>query len=60
MARNRKKGRELKKTGAQIFVECLKMEGVENIFCYPGGATLTDALTDHSEIHQIVVRHEHF
>jgi len=50
----------LKKTGAQIFVECLKMEGVENIFCYPGGATLniTDVLTDHSEIHQIVVRHE--
>jgi len=50
----------LKKTGAQIFVECLKMEGVENIFCYPGGATLniTDALTDHSEIRQIVVRHE--
>ncbi len=36
------------------------MEGVDNIFCYPGGATLniTDALTDHSEIHQIVVRHE--
>jgi acetolactate synthase-1/2/3 large subunit len=50
----------LKKTGAQILVESLKMEGVENIFCYPGGATLniTDALTDHSEIHQIVVRHE--
>ncbi|MDI9558082.1 MAG: biosynthetic-type acetolactate synthase large subunit [Pseudomonadota bacterium] len=50
----------MKKTGAQIFVEALKIEGVENIFCYPGGATLniTDALTDHSEIHQIVVRHE--
>jgi acetolactate synthase I/II/III large subunit len=50
----------LKKTGAQILVESLKMEGVENLFCYPGGATLniTDALTDHSEIHQIVVRHE--
>lgn len=50
----------MKKTGAQIFVESLKLEGVENIFCYPGGATLniTDALTDHSEIHQIVVRHE--
>jgi len=50
----------LKKTGAQIFVESLKMEGVENIFCYPGGATLniTDALTDHSDIRQIVVRHE--
>jgi acetolactate synthase-1/2/3 large subunit len=50
----------LKKTGAQIFVESLKMEGVEDIFCYPGGATLniTDAMTDHSDIHQIVVRHE--
>lgn len=50
----------MKKTGAQIFVESLKAEGVENIFCYPGGATLniTDALTDHSDIHQIVVRHE--
>ena len=50
----------MKKTGAQIFVESLKMEGVENIFCYPGGATLniTDAMTDHSDIHQIVVRHE--
>jgi acetolactate synthase-1/2/3 large subunit len=50
----------LKKTGAQIFVEALKMEGVEDIFCYPGGATLniTDAMTDHSDIHQIVVRHE--
>ena len=41
-------------------MESLKMEGVENIFCYPGGATLnvTDALTDHSDIRQIVVRHE--
>lgn len=50
----------MKKTGAQIFVESLKMEGVENIFCYPGGATLniTDALTDQSDIRQIVVRHE--
>ena len=50
----------MKKTGAQIFVESLKSEGVENLFCYPGGATLniTDALTDHSDIHQIVVRHE--
>lgn len=35
------------------------MEGVDTIFCYPGGATLniTDALY-HSDIHQIVVRHE--
>ena len=49
----------MKKTGAQIFIESLKMEGVDTIFCYPGGATLniTDALY-HSDIHQIVVRHE--
>lgn len=35
------------------------MEGVDTIFCYPGGATLniTDALY-HSDIQQIVVRHE--
>jgi acetolactate synthase-1/2/3 large subunit len=49
----------LKKTGAQIFIESLRMEGVDTIFCYPGGATLniTDALTD-AEVKQIVVRHE--
>jgi len=49
----------LKKTGAQIFVESLKMEGVDTIFCYPGGATLniTDAF-HYSDIKQIVVRHE--
>ncbi len=49
----------MKKTGAQIFIESLKAEGVETIFCYPGGATLniTDALTD-AEVQQIVVRHE--
>jgi len=50
----------LKRTGSQIFVESLKAEGVDTIFCYPGGATLniTDALTDISNIRQIVVRHE--
>jgi len=49
----------LKKTGAQIFVESLKMEGIDTIFCYPGGATLniTDALSGF-DIQQIVVRHE--
>ena len=49
----------MKKTGAQIFIESLKMEGVDTIFCYPGGATLyiTDALY-YSDIKQIVVRHE--
>ncbi len=50
----------MKKTGSQIFVESLKMEGVDTIFCYPGGATLniTDALSQSPEIRQIVVRHE--
>ncbi|MCX8111151.1 MAG: biosynthetic-type acetolactate synthase large subunit [Syntrophorhabdaceae bacterium] len=50
----------MKKTGSQIFVECLKMEGVDTIFCYPGGATLniTDVLSQSPEIKQIVVRHE--
>lgn len=49
----------MKKTGAQILIESLKEEGVETIFCYPGGATLniTDALTN-AEVQQIVVRHE--
>ncbi len=49
----------MKKTGAQIFVESLKHENVDTLFCYPGGATLniTDAL-GFSDIKQIVVRHE--
>ena len=49
----------MKKTGAQILIESLKAEGVETIFCYPGGATLniTDALT-YADLQQIVVRHE--
>jgi acetolactate synthase I/II/III large subunit len=50
----------LKKTGAQIFIESLRMEGVDTLFCYPGGATLyiTDALYYASDIKQIIVRHE--
>jgi len=30
----------MKRTGSQIFVEALKAEGVEDLFCYPGGAVL--------------------
>jgi acetolactate synthase I/II/III large subunit len=50
---------EMKKNGAQIFVESLKLEGVDTLFCYPGGAVLyiTDALYS-SDIKQILVRHE--
>ncbi len=49
----------MKKTGAQIVVECLKKEGVEILFNYPGGAVLPlfDELQD-SSIKQILVRHE--
>ena len=49
----------MKKNGAQIFVESLKMEGVDTIFCYPGGAVLyiTDALFG-ADIRQVLVRHE--
>lgn len=50
----------MKKTGAQILIESLRMEGADTIFCYPGGATLnvTDALHHATDINQIVVRHE--
>jgi acetolactate synthase I/II/III large subunit len=49
----------MKATGAQIFWECLKREGVDVIFGYPGGATLPiyDALVS-SSIHHVLVRHE--
>jgi len=49
----------MKKTGAQIIVECLKKEGVDTLFNYPGGAVLPlfDELHD-SGIRQILVRHE--
>ena len=49
----------MKKTGAQIIVECLKKEGVEAIFNYPGGVVLPlfDELHTAS-FRQILVRHE--
>lgn len=49
----------MKKTGSQIIVECLKKEGVETLFNYPGGAVLPlfDELAD-APFHQILVRHE--
>lgn len=46
-------------TGAQIIIECLKREGVEVIFGYPGGQVLPlfDKLYD-SDIKFILPRHE--
>jgi acetolactate synthase-1/2/3 large subunit len=49
----------MKKTGAQIIVECLKKEGVEVLFNYPGGVVLPlfDELQNAS-FRQVLVRHE--
>jgi len=48
-----------KMKGAEILVECLKREGVDVLFGYPGGANLPiyDALYD-SGLKHILVRHE--
>lgn len=48
------------KTGAQILLECLKREGVDTIFGYPGARTLLvhDALLGDKELRHVLVRHE--
>lgn len=47
-------------TGAQIVVECLKREGVQYVFGYPGGAVLDiyDCLNQQQDVEHILVRHE--
>lgn len=48
-------------TGAEIVVECLKEQGVDTVFGYPGGTILNvyDALYKHSdEIRHILTSHE--
>ena len=47
-------------SGGQILVECLKAEGVEAVFGYPGGAVLHiyDALFQQEQVQHILVRHE--
>jgi len=49
----------MKKTGSQIIIECLKKEGVDTLFYYPGGAVLPlfDELVN-APFRQILVRHE--
>ena len=46
-------------TGAQMLIKCLKEEGVEVIFGFPGGVVIPiyDAILD-SDIRHILVRHE--
>ena len=47
-------------TGSEIFVRCLKEEGIDTIFGYPGGAVLPiyDALDQQEDVQHILVRHE--
>lgn len=47
-------------TGAAILMECLKREGVEVIFGYPGGAVLDlyHEMRNHPQLHHVLVRHE--
>ena len=48
-------------TGSQIVIECLKEQGVDTVFGYPGGAILNvyDELYKHSdEIHHVLTSHE--
>jgi len=49
----------VKKTGSQILLECLQLEGVETIFGYPGGTVINlyDDLMD-TPINHILTRHE--
>ena len=46
--------------GAEIIMECLRKEGVDVIFGYPGGANLPmyDALKKYPDIKHVLVRHE--
>jgi len=51
----------MKLTGAEIVIECLKEQGVDTVFGYPGGAILNvyDALYQHqNEIRHILTYHE--
>lgn len=47
-------------SGAEIVIACLKEQGVDTVFGYPGGAVLNiyDALYGHKEIRHILTSHE--
>jgi acetolactate synthase-1/2/3 large subunit len=53
--------RNMQLTGAQIVIECLKEQGVDTVFGYPGGAILNvyDELYKHKgEIRHVLTSHE--
>ena len=47
-------------TGSQVIIECLKEQGVDTVFGYPGGTILNvyDALYKHPEIRHVLTSHE--
>ena len=47
-------------TGSQVIIECLKEQGVDTVFGYPGGAILNvyDELYKHLEIKHVLTSHE--
>ena len=49
-----------KLNGSEIVIECLKEQGVDTVFGYPGGAILNiyDALYQHPEIRHVLTSHE--
>ena len=51
---------KIRKTGAQALLECLRREGVDTVFGYPGGAVipLYDELYHCDFLHHVLVRHE--
>ena len=53
-------GEKMKLKGAQVLVECLREQGVDTIFGYPGGAVLPiyDVLYDVKDIKHILTAHE--
>jgi len=55
-----KVGAAVKMIGARALMECLRCEGVEVVFGYPGGQVLPiyDELYDVKDIRHILVRHE--
>jgi acetolactate synthase-1/2/3 large subunit len=52
--------RRMKISGAEIFIESLKKEGVQHMFGYPGGVVLNifDKLHDEKDLQLILTRHE--
>ena len=50
----------MKMNGARIMLECLKREGVDTVFGYPGGTVINiyDELFNFKEIRHILPRHE--